>query len=401
MITLLKVHPNNSNIIYAASSNIAARIYKSSDAGNTWSTILTHWGIDKIYDIEFAIGRPDTIFISDGDNRDWDKAGIYRSFDGGINWTEVTPSSQQSERYEMATSNAEPGKIYTAFFDELDSANKVFSSSDWGDTWQLVANLGSIDKLGYWKNEFVINQLNPNIMYFGAIATFKYNDSTGLRTTISDSYFGSSYPNTHADIRDLQILSSSYDGSNDILLIATDGGTSKSYNGGGSWKDLNGNGPCITQFYDMSVSSFGKNYYAGGTQDNSTFFHKNSTWDNFFSGDGGQTIISWSNPNRIFFRMNERIYTSSNFGISSNSISLIGNASHRFVDAVMNQNALDSTIIYVSKGMDFKRIKQTGTNSFASTNFPNLMLSTGLTDSSAAYYFVLSCKKRKKLKKML
>ena len=97
-IGALAVAPSDSNVIYAGTGETTIRvdvsygdgIYKSEDAGRTWS----HIGLENtkhIGEIRVHPQNPDIVYVAAfgdafGPNSD---RGVYRSFNGGKNWEKV------------------------------------------------------------------------------------------------------------------------------------------------------------------------------------------------------------------------------------------------------------------------------------------------------------------------
>ena len=63
------IHPNDSNILYVATSN---GVYRTEDAGDNWARVLN----GNIYDIKLKPGSPDTIYTVTSNS-------FYKSVDGG------------------------------------------------------------------------------------------------------------------------------------------------------------------------------------------------------------------------------------------------------------------------------------------------------------------------------
>ena len=109
-IGAIKVHPKNPNIVYAAAigqpfnSNIERGLFKSSDAGKSWSKILFISDKIGIVDVEFSPENPDIIYAASWkvDRKPWtiisgsERGGIYKSIDGGSNWNLVFGRGQST-----------------------------------------------------------------------------------------------------------------------------------------------------------------------------------------------------------------------------------------------------------------------------------------------------------------
>ena len=79
LIRRLQIHPTNPEILFAATSD---GIYRTLDGGNNWTKV--RGGYYK--DIEFKPGDPNVIYAASSGGG----ANIFRSTDGGTTWAQVT-----------------------------------------------------------------------------------------------------------------------------------------------------------------------------------------------------------------------------------------------------------------------------------------------------------------------
>lgn len=298
--TLMVNNNITSKTVYAITS---FNVFKSDDGGLTFNPIKDKLKDpnNPIYDeftnrffrdIEISKGDPSTIFLCtntfDTNGR---KAAVYMSRDKGLSFSEITPSGLVVDGFYLATTNAKPNRIYIQHPQNNNLAT-IRWSDDWGQSW------GSMDmptkrpdedgsdrtiSIGDFLGVFEVNDANENIIYSGNQLLAKFTSSTNQFTRICDYWPG----NTHADIRALQIYSSSVNGQNDILIMGNDGGVNKSSTGGqpqSSWLMLNGSGMdidqdgkpddlVITQVFDLGTSNFSQiPYFGTGNQDNGYIF---------------------------------------------------------------------------------------------------------------------------------
>src|SRR5262249_40612442 len=81
-VWMIRVHPTNSNILYAATTE---GTYKSVDAGGNWN--LVH-NVLMATDVRIHPTMTQTVFVAAGDLGS-SPQGIYRSIDGGGSWTKL------------------------------------------------------------------------------------------------------------------------------------------------------------------------------------------------------------------------------------------------------------------------------------------------------------------------
>jgi len=351
-IGCITIDPVNSNIVYAGTGDPALSgsaftgngIYKSSNAGRTWSNIgLTETGIVS----KIAIDPHDskTIYAATMGfvMRKDSSRGLYKSSNGGISWTRILSLGDESGIIDLLLDKNNPQILYASGMTRVRtnqvsklSSNKtrIYKTGDGGLNWQILGNgLPSGD----------LCRINLDIFYKGtlsyvyaAIVDTTYNlqgiyksinngnswntlDTSGIPTKVFRDfgwYFGHIKANpfvenelyllgvdvykttndgnqwqlacppwyldeVHADKHDLRFLNA------DTLLLATDGGLYRSDDRSASWEDIE-NIPA-TQFYRVAYNPWEPDVYYGGAQDNGTSSGNASeinNWSKNWGGDG-------------------------------------------------------------------------------------------------------------------
>ena len=97
-INCVSFHPTNPDVIFAGAPS--GGFWKSTDGGASWTTTTDHLPSIGVSDIAVHPADPDIIYIAtgDGDARDTYSAGILKSTDGGDTWSTVSlPYTVQEE----------------------------------------------------------------------------------------------------------------------------------------------------------------------------------------------------------------------------------------------------------------------------------------------------------------
>lgn len=273
----------------------------------------------------------DMIFIAEGigDNNSGLNPRIWMSDDLGDNWVDISPVSLSStfgsKGFVLSTTEANPTALFAVAQDIGTSTSGFYTlrydlTGPNANSWTIVShdptsnNAGRDDRVlsGPLRPDYVINEFNESLMYYAGNTLQKTEDGGVNRTTISEYEPGT----THADIRDIYLYESGNDptGDADRLFIGDDGGVAFK-NGTAPWQTLGNNSLILTQFFDIANTSQKADFYCGGAQDNGTYLYDGLNWLGVDWGDGGQTIVDWSNPQRIYGRSNEWITRSTNGGV--------------------------------------------------------------------------------------
>jgi len=267
----LAADPTNPNTIYAATNT---GLFYSTDGGATWTKPT--FSSPAVNNGECQ----DLIFSGDGARL---FVGYRSSFVYSDNPTDGSTYERSSHsnsyiRQKIATSKANPNYVYVAtvsggsFFGVLDN---IYLSTDKGVTfttldppppitsanWDLTGEkrsgtLGGGQ--GWYDWAFTADPADENRFFIGAVQLWRYD---GNWTRASDQGQGAIPYYVHADVHEIV-----WDQNNtNSVYFLSDGGVSKSYDGGVTFFDHNRDYN-TTQFYGIATAPQG--YVVGGTQDN-------------------------------------------------------------------------------------------------------------------------------------
>ena len=317
----LAVSESDPNVIYAGMGEACIRpvmtshgdgVYRSTDAGDTWS----HIGLDESRTISQVIVHPknsDLVYVAvQGDQYTNSKnRGIYRSFDGGENWEKVLYVNEHAGASGLSMDRTNPRILYASFWDhqrkpwQMRSGGEgsgIYKSIDGGNTWEKLTK-GLPDKMG--KTDVSVSGANSKRVYVIAEAEkgglFRSDDGgksfkrmNSDRVLIARSWY---YIHVFADPQDENVVyvlnapfMKSTDGgksfnnmsvphgdnhglwinpfNNQNMINANDGGANISFNGGKSWSTQK-NQP-TAQFYRVITDNRFPYFVYGGQQDNSS-----------------------------------------------------------------------------------------------------------------------------------
>ena len=178
----LAIAPSNANILYlgtgepmhARSSTHGNGMWKSADAGKTWTKI----GLEKSYFIpKVAVDftNPDIVYVAaEGklyDNEMDCERGLYKSTDGGKTWTNVFPVKDRGVAdfvIDPRNSDVVIAAAYKTFrrawtYIDRQPGNHLYKTTDGGKTWKkLTSGLPTTIDLG--RTGLALFEKNPNIL---------------------------------------------------------------------------------------------------------------------------------------------------------------------------------------------------------------------------------------------
>ncbi len=350
-VNKIVVSPNNSDVIYAATSGIgSAGLKKSVDKGITWTNIHSDYSVDVA-----VVNKDGTDYVYG--YSEW--KGLIVSFDGGANFTHKVGSSSillydyttpNYSRGSIAFSKSTPSRGYLLVSNAAGRLYGIWKTSDYGanwtktisqdndttktDSWLLSDSTDVFDHNGNGKNCFegtidlndlrsqgnydqyiTVDPADADVVWVGGIELFR-SDSAAASGSFNKAsiWYGSKSNYVHADQHYIA-FSPTYDGSTDKRAYFTnDGGVFVSTNSktgttanpceyssiGVEYKEIV-KGYGTTQYYHGAVSKDGK-YVVGGLQDQGvTLYHGSSdNWTTIAGGDGAYNAIDPDNSSIMY-----------------------------------------------------------------------------------------------------
>jgi photosystem II stability/assembly factor-like uncharacterized protein len=320
-IGALIVDPANPDIVLVAAfghafgPNSMRGIYRTTDGGKNWTRVLGKddktGGIDVSFDphnakivyaaLWQAVRQPWN-FSSGGPG-----SGLYRSADGGITWKQLTGNGLPGGilgRIKVAVSGADANRIY-AMIEAKDGG--LYRSDDAGSHWRLVNNDGRLRQRAWYFSQIYADPKRADTLYALNTGLFRSTDG-GKKFNL--------LPARHGDHHGLWIDPMDPN----RLINASDGGASVSVDGGKIWSTQNNQ--ATAQFYHVSVDNDFPYHVYGAQQDNSNLAIASSgnagaiTGKDWYEVGGGETgfvladprdsNIVYSNNENIVWRWNKR-----------------------------------------------------------------------------------------------
>ena len=301
-ISEIIIHPDNSDIIWAASQGPLwspggeRGLFKTTDGGKNWKKVLGGGKWTGVTDIHMDPRNPDRIYAATWQRHrtvaalmgGGPESGLHRSEDGGESWTELKSGlPDYAGKIGFTLSPQKPDILYASI--ELEKRKgAVYRSEDRGSSWKKMSDLS----LGYGTGPHYYQELFAS--------PHKFDRLYLMNVRILTSEDGGK---TFAELTERAKHSDNHaiafrDDDPNYLLVGTDAGIYESFDLAETWK-YHKNLP-ITQFYKVAVNnSFPFYHIFGGTQDNGSAGGpsrtderqgiRNSHWYKILGADGHQT----------------------------------------------------------------------------------------------------------------
>ncbi|MEJ2239486.1 MAG: hypothetical protein P8X82_14405, partial [Gemmatimonadales bacterium] len=265
-ISRIQIHPSNPDVVYVAAvghlwgPNPERGVYKTSDGGATWDLVLFVDENTGAIDLAMDPGDPETLFAAMyqrrrtgfGFNGGGPGSGLYRTTDGGENWTELTNGLPEGDKGRIGIDiYRRDGNIVFAII-EARQGRGVYRSMDRGETWEFRSETNNRPM---YYSQIRVDPNDPERLYAGGSNLFRSSD--GGKTFTPDAA-----SEVHSDHHALWIDPNN----SNHLILGGDGGVSVSFDRSDHWRQLNN--MILAQFYEIGVDMRDPYYVCGGLQDN-------------------------------------------------------------------------------------------------------------------------------------
>ncbi|HEY6214349.1 MAG TPA: hypothetical protein VIW45_18775, partial [Vicinamibacterales bacterium] len=185
------VDPRDPNVVFVAAlghaygANPERGVFRTRDGGATWQKVLFKSNDVGAIDLAFDPGSSQTIYASLWNVRrpPWSVyppsygpgSGLYKSTDGGTNWTPLTRGlpSEAVGHIGIAVAPSNRSRVY-AIVDAKDGG--LYRSDDAGATFARVSNEQRIWGRGWYFGKVVVDPKSPDLVYVSNTAVFRSRD---------------------------------------------------------------------------------------------------------------------------------------------------------------------------------------------------------------------------------
>ncbi|MDQ6785225.1 MAG: glycosyl hydrolase [Acidobacteriota bacterium] len=304
------IDPRDSNVVYVAaqgplwSAGGERGLYKTTDGGKTWKQIITISENTGVTDIVIDPENPDTLYAASWQRRrhfytlinGGPETAIYKSTDAGITWTKLRSGLPPGDlgRIGLAVSPVDTNVIY-ATVEATGNLGGIFRSNDRGATWERMNPNYAI---GLYYGQIIADPKNVDRVYIPN-TIFQVSDDGGR----TQKPLGERLK--HVDNHTIWI-----DPKNtDYYLVGCDGGIYESFDRGANWT-FKANLPVAQFYDVVADTDAPFYNVFGGTQDNNSLGGPartrnasgimNSDWFVTNGGDGFRSQVDPEDPNTIY-----------------------------------------------------------------------------------------------------
>ena len=298
------MHPTNSDIIFVGYSH---GIYRTTDGGTTWTEVLESGWYNKIDDIEFKPGDPNTIYAVSYDS---DGSFFYKSTDGGSSFSQVSAGLPTDSRIQITVTNAAPDYIYFL------STSGIYRSTDNGESFSYRGSYPGNNRQTYYDLSFAASHTNPEEIYAGEIEIYRSANGGQNFTQMTEWRWPNNVGYTHCDIHELVFYGST-------LYVGSDGLICKTTDNGENWINMT-EGIGNRQFRKLAVSRTNGNVIVLGSQDNGTTVYTDGEWHEWLGADGSDPVIDVTDEKIIYgcTQSAQSLYKSTNGGYEGGNVNV-------------------------------------------------------------------------------
>ena len=190
-ISRIVVDPQDANIVYVAvlghayAPNAERGVYKSGDGGRNWTKVLDLGAETGASDLAIAVDNPNIVFATMWRARrpPWSTygpitdpgGGLYRSRDAGRTWQHLAGKGlPEGDWARSGVAVSADGKRVYALIDANSSG--LYRSDDDGDSWVLVNPDKRITNRSWYFASLTLDPRNPDVLYIPNTALYRSED---------------------------------------------------------------------------------------------------------------------------------------------------------------------------------------------------------------------------------
>jgi photosystem II stability/assembly factor-like uncharacterized protein len=218
---------------HAYGANEQRGVYKSSDGGTHWAKVLDVGSETGISDLAICSSKPQLLFAGTWNTHrppwstyapiDGPGGGLYRSQDAGKTWSHLSGSALPDGDWGRVGVDVAPDGLRVYALIQAKKAG-LYRSDDGGETWMLANADPRLTSRAWYFNRITIDSQNPNVIYIPNVALYRSEDGGKTISIVRGAPGGDDYHQIWIDPRNSA-----------SMVLGTDQGTTVSLDRGKTW----------------------------------------------------------------------------------------------------------------------------------------------------------------------
>lgn len=361
-ISKIVIHPTDPNTVYVAVGSYGGvngltgntGVWKTTNGGTTWAD--TTLGVDSSafyswFDLVMDSSNSNVLYAS-LEHQGGALGGVYKTTNGGTSWVtsgDYPTGNSLNGRTALAISVSTPNTLYAAITNiNTGALRQMMKTTNGGTNWTVIAGVPNyLATQGWYDTLLAVDPTDANVVFAGG------SDNGGGAGIIESRNGGTSWTSitqgTNGRGPHTDHHTHTFD-ANNRLIDGNDGGVVRLENavfGSILWTSLN---PTINsiQFTGVALDPSTADIAYGGSQDNGTEkFNDATAWSLVRGGDGGFVRVDFTTPATVYHTFNGlTMERSDNFGGSWTTKTSGLSGSSRFYPPFVMDPANSSRLLY-------------------------------------------------------
>ncbi|HEX9121378.1 MAG TPA: hypothetical protein VF840_12640 [Terriglobales bacterium] len=306
------IDPKDPNIVFVAAlghaygPNPERGVFRSTDGGRTWQTVLYKDENTGAIDLAFDPDNSRIIYATlwNAHRPAWSTyapiqgagSGLYKSTDGGTTWAQITGNGLPAADWGRAGIATSRDVVYLLLDTLKGNEGGLYRSDDRGATWRRVSNDRRTFGRQWYFGEVTADPKKPDVVFVPNVSLYKSSDGGKTFTALKGAPGGDDYHFLWLDPDDAA-----------RMVVATDQGTIVSVDGGNTWTSWF-NQP-TAQFYHVTTDNQFPYYVYGAQQDSGTVATASRSdygsityrdWYSVGAGESGYIAPDPTDPNTVY-----------------------------------------------------------------------------------------------------
>ncbi len=268
-ISRIVIDPQNPKVVYVGAlghafmPNEQRGVYKSLDGGANWTKVLSQSPEIGISDVAICSGNPQILFAGTWNTHrppwstyapiDGPGGGLFRSQDAGKTWSRLKGNGlPEGDWGRIGVDVAPDGKRVYALIQAKKAG--LYRSDDGGDTWTLANPDPRLTSRAWYFSSITIDAHNPDVIYIPNVALYRSEDGGKTISIVRGAPGGDDYHQIWIDPKNSA-----------SMVLGTDQGTTISLDRGQTWSTWY-NQPTAQLYHVITDNQFPYTVY-GAQQD--------------------------------------------------------------------------------------------------------------------------------------